>query len=138
MRRLTLRNLVVGLRLDCVNEIGELDSVLDEEHRDVVANDIPVALLSVELDRKPTDIANSVSTASRTLDGREPNKDRCLPRRVGKNAGARKLFYAFKQSEGAKGTCSSRMDYTLRDTFMVKTMDLYEMRFSRVQEYLTK
>jgi hypothetical protein len=35
-----------------MNEVGELDGVLDEEDRDVVADEIPVALLSVELDGK--------------------------------------------------------------------------------------
>ncbi|KAI5307774.1 hypothetical protein KEM55_007458, partial [Ascosphaera atra] len=35
-----LWDLVLWLWLDSMNKIGELDSILDEEHRDVVANDI--------------------------------------------------------------------------------------------------
>jgi hypothetical protein len=32
------------LWLDRMHEVGELDGLLDEEHRDVVADNIPVAL----------------------------------------------------------------------------------------------
>ncbi len=40
-----LRIAAVGLHLHGVDQIGELDRVLDEEHRDVVADQIPVAFL---------------------------------------------------------------------------------------------
>ena len=39
-----LREAAVGLLLGRVDQVGELDRVLDEEHRDVVADDVPVAL----------------------------------------------------------------------------------------------
>jgi hypothetical protein len=39
-----LRIAAIGLHLHAVDEVGELDRVLDEEHRDVVADQIPVAL----------------------------------------------------------------------------------------------
>ena len=58
-----------------MDEIGELDCILDEEHWDVVANNVPVTLLRVELDSETANIPNSVSTATRTLDSRESNKD---------------------------------------------------------------
>jgi hypothetical protein len=37
---LSLRHLGVGLRLDGVNEVDELDCVLDEKDGDVVADDV--------------------------------------------------------------------------------------------------
>jgi hypothetical protein len=48
MRRLRLREGPVRLRLGRMDQVGELDGVLDEEHRDVVADEVPVALLRVE------------------------------------------------------------------------------------------
>lgn len=43
----SLGNLVVGARLDGVHKVGEADSILDEEDRDVVADDIEVALIGI-------------------------------------------------------------------------------------------
>ena len=60
MRALTGRNLGVGLGLDGVNKVGELDGILDEEHRDVIPNNVPVALLRVELDREPSHVADRI------------------------------------------------------------------------------
>ena len=53
-------NAAVGRLLHGVDQIGELDGVLDEEHRDVVADEIPVALPRVELDGEPTHVAGQV------------------------------------------------------------------------------
>ena len=63
MRRLRLRELAVGLGLHGVDEVGELDRVLDEEDRDVVADDVPVALLRVELHGEATHVAGEVGRA---------------------------------------------------------------------------
>ena len=60
MRRLPLRNLVVRLGLDSVDDVGEFDRVLDEEDGNVIANEVPDTLIGVELHRKPTNIAYSV------------------------------------------------------------------------------
>ena len=49
MRGLRLRETAIGRRLCGVDQVGEFDRILDEEHRDVVANQIPIAFLSVEL-----------------------------------------------------------------------------------------
>jgi len=40
VRGSSLRNLIVAAGLDGVNEIREEDSVLDEENRDVVSNNV--------------------------------------------------------------------------------------------------
>ena len=60
VRRLALRHLIVRLRLDSMDKVGKLDTVLDEKHRNVVANDIPVSLRGIELGRKSAHIANRV------------------------------------------------------------------------------
>jgi hypothetical protein len=61
-----------------VDEVGELDGVLDEEHRDVVADEIPVALLGVELDREAAHVAGRVDAARAAGHGGEAGEDRRL------------------------------------------------------------
>ena len=48
----SLREAAIGFHLHGVDEVGELDRVLDEEHRDVVADEIPVALLACRTSRR--------------------------------------------------------------------------------------
>jgi len=43
-----------------MDEIGEFDRVLDEEHRHIVADDVPVTFLGVEFDRKSSNIARQI------------------------------------------------------------------------------
>ena len=57
---LSSRAVVMGFRLQGVYNVGELDSILDEEDRDVVAHDVPVALLGVELRCEAPNVADSV------------------------------------------------------------------------------
>lgn len=57
---LRLGHLAVRLRLASVDDIGKLHSILNEEDGDIVSNNVPVTLLSVELDRESTNIADSV------------------------------------------------------------------------------
>ena len=63
VRRRGLRKAAVGLRLHGVNDVGKLDCILDEEHRDVVADDVPVAFLGIELDGKSAHVAGKVERA---------------------------------------------------------------------------
>ena len=60
VRGLRLREAAVGLLLGGVDQVGELDRVLDEEHRDVVADEVPVAFLGVELDREAAHVAREI------------------------------------------------------------------------------
>ena len=71
-----LREATVGLLLDGVDEVGELDRVLDEEHRDVVADEVPVALLGVELHGEAAHVAGEVERALVAGDGREAHEHR--------------------------------------------------------------
>jgi len=41
----SLRNLMVRLGLDCVDEVGEFHRILDEEDGHVVADQVPIALV---------------------------------------------------------------------------------------------
>jgi hypothetical protein len=87
MRRLRLRHFIIRLRLSSMNYVWKLHRVLYEEDRNVVADDVPIALFGVELDGETADIANSVSGTTTTEDSREAQEDRCLTRCVSEHAG---------------------------------------------------
>jgi hypothetical protein len=60
MGGLCLRKRPVGLLLGGMDQVGELDGILNEEHRNIVADKIPVAFLRVELDREATHVTRKV------------------------------------------------------------------------------
>jgi len=60
MSRLSLRNIVVRLGFDCVNNVWKLDGVLYEKDWYVIADYVPIPFLGVEFDCETTNIANSV------------------------------------------------------------------------------
>ena len=87
VRGLRLRDLAIGLGLGRVDQVGELDAVLDEEDRDVVADEIEDALVGVELRREAADVADGVGRAARADDGREAGEHR---RRRARPGGSRR------------------------------------------------
>ena len=78
MRRLRLREGPVRLLLHRMDDVGKLDGVLDEENRDVVADEVPVAFLSVELDGKAAHVAGEIERPFAAGDRRKPHEGRRL------------------------------------------------------------
>jgi hypothetical protein len=76
VRRRRLRHAVVRLGLDRMHQVGELHRVLDEEDRDVVAHQVPVAFVGVELDGKAAHIARRIGRAAFAGDGGEAGEHR--------------------------------------------------------------
>ena len=70
----SLRDGVVWLRFEGVNKVREQNTVVNEEIRDVNADDIIVTLVGIEPRREPMNIAGSVGTAALADDGRELDK----------------------------------------------------------------
>ena len=60
---------LMWFRLDGMHQIGKLHRILDEEDRNVVADQIVIALLRVELDRKATHVTRQISRPARAHDG---------------------------------------------------------------------
>src|SRR5204862_56044 len=60
VRGLRLREPAVGLLLGRMDDVGKFDRVLNKENGDVVSDEIPVALLGIELDRKPAHITRQI------------------------------------------------------------------------------
>lgn len=77
MRRGGLRDLVVGLRLHRVHEVRKFDAVLDKEYREIVADQIVIALLCIEFRGKSAYVAHGVCRAAGPRNGRETNEHRC-------------------------------------------------------------
>ena len=119
-----LRHAVVRLGLDGVDQVGKLDRVLDEEHRNVVADDVPVAFVGVELDREAAHVARQIGRAPLAGDGREADEHgralagfgerRCL-------GDGRQLLVALEVAV-RRGT--PRVDDALRNALVVEVGDL--------------
>ncbi len=122
--RLRLRDLAVGVGLAGVDHVRELDAVLDEEHRDVVADEVEHSFVGVELHGEPARVANGVSRPARAENGREAAEDigllalRCEERsachRLGGSVGL----------EHAVGRRAARVHDALRDALVVEVGDL--------------
>ncbi len=75
VRALRLRDLAVRVGLSGVDDVRELDGVLDEEDRNVVADQVEDALVRVELGGEAAGVAHRVGGAARAQDGGEPDED---------------------------------------------------------------
>ena len=76
------------IRLERMDHVGELDGVPNEEHFEVVADEVPVAVDRLELDREAARIALGLGRFLRARDGREPHKHRRLYAGLVEHAGA--------------------------------------------------
>lgn len=73
-------------------EIRKLDSILDEENRDVISDQIPIAFVGIELGCESADIANGVVAAFAPLDRGETCKHRRVSARVRQDASSGDIF----------------------------------------------
>ncbi len=114
----------VGLRLDGVDEVGKLDRVLDEEDRNVVADEIPVALLGVELHRKAAHIAREVERALAAGDGREAHERLGLLADALEDVGAGDVGQRVRQLEKAVSAVAARVDDAFGNALVVEVENL--------------
>ena len=128
MRRGSLGKFTVGDRFDGMDQVGKLDGVLDEKYRDVVAHQIPIALISVEFHRKAAHIAGQVRRSFGPCHSGKPHENLGLFahsrkwRRlghIGQRAGA---------DECAMRPIAARMNHAFRDAFMVEMKDFLAQR----------
>ena len=73
-----LLNVVLGVRLQCMNHVRKLDAIPDEKDWHVVPDQVPVTLPGVELDSETTGIPQSFWGATLMNVCRKPSNDRCL------------------------------------------------------------
>ncbi len=123
VRGLGLRDLAIRVRLGGVDDVGELDPVLDEEDRHVIADQVEVALVGVELHREAADIADGVGRAARSGDGREPHEHIGRPT-ARQEAGLRHRRRRPVGLEHAVSGGAAGMDHSFRNPFVVEVGDL--------------
>src|ERR1700733_13835377 len=125
MSRLGLRKGTIRLFFYRVNEVGELDRVLNKEHRNIVSNDVPIALLRIKLDGKSADVACEVRRSLAAGYRRKPyDRGRPLTGAL-EQVGPRVFRHRFVVLKEAMGCISSGVDDSLRNTLMVKMEDLF-------------
>ena len=124
MRRLRLRKGAVRLLLDGVNHVRKLDGVLDEEHRNVVADDVPVAFLGIELDGEAAHVAREVERTLAAGDGREPHEGRRPFAGALEQVGAGVFRQRLVVLEEAMRAVASRMHDALGNPLVVEMEDL--------------
>jgi hypothetical protein len=124
VRRLRLRKSAVGLLLDRMNHVRKLDGVLDEEHRNVVADDVPVAFLGIELDGKAAHVARQVRRALAAGNRGEPHEGRRFLAGALEQIGAGVFRLRLVVFEEAMCAVAAGVDDALRDPLMVEMENL--------------
>ena len=124
MRTLCLRKTAIGRRLDRVDQVGEFDRVLDEEDGNIVADQIPIAFLGIEFDRKAAHIASDIGRPLAAGDGGEAAEQGRLFTNPLEDIGARQFWNRFGQLEMAMHAIAAGVDDAFRNAFMVEVEDL--------------
>jgi hypothetical protein len=114
-----------------VDEVGELDRVADEEDAQVVADQIPVAVLGVELHREPARIARHFRRVAAADDGREADRERRFLPGLLEQPGPRILRGRFvadlpRRLELAVADEPARVHDALGNAFAVEMRDLFQ------------
>src|SRR5580704_9262526 len=76
MRRGCLRRSAVRLRLYRMNQVGEFNRVLNEKHRNVIANQVEISFAGVKLHGEAADISRQITRAALARYRGETHKDR--------------------------------------------------------------
>src|SRR5450759_383736 len=120
-----LRKAAVGFHLYGMDEVGEFDGILDEENRDVVAYQIPVAFLGVKLDGKSAHVTRGVDRTRAACYGRYTSKYGCLLAYLGENPGCGVFLQRDGQLEESMRARRSRVNDTLGNTLVIKMVDFF-------------
>src|ERR1035441_1186381 len=120
-----LRKAAVGLHFYGMDEIGKFDGILDEENRDVVADQVPVALLSVKLDGKSAYVTWGIYRTRAACDGRYTTKHGGLLTYLGEYPGGGVSFQRAGQLEESMRARRSRVNDTLGNTFVIEMGNLF-------------
>ena len=122
------RRAQIGARMTFLraDEIGELEGIADEEHRRVVADQVPVALFGVELDRKSANVPFRVGGAEFARNGGESGQHRRLPAHLGKKPCPGEAGNVPGNGKGTECTPTLGMHDPFRDPFPVLVRQLFD------------
>ena len=85
MRSGRLRKAAVGFHFYGMDQIGKFDRILDEEDRDIITDQVPVAFLCVKLDGKSAHVARGIHGARAACHRRNPRKNGSFLTNFGEN-----------------------------------------------------
>jgi hypothetical protein len=104
-----------GLRMALMGPVqgGELDWVSNEKYREIVTNEVPVALLGLELEGEPTDISQGVTRAPLTGNSRDSSEDLGLLAHLSKGGGSTPVGDIMCTLKLTPGTSSLGVDNTI-------------------------
>ena len=100
--------------------------ILNEEDRNVVADQVPIAFLGIELHGKAAHVARHVGRALVAGHRREAHEDRRLHAHFVENRRARNPLQRIGQFEIAMRSKAARMHNAFGNALMVEVLDLFE------------
>src|SRR5690606_17930998 len=103
----------------------KLHGILNEEHRHVVAHQVPDAFIGIKLYSKATDIAGGVLRAPLTGHSGKPDKYGCDFSRLGKQRCTGQITQRFVAFKISVSTRSAGMNDTLGNPFVIEMGDLF-------------
>ena len=124
MRRCRLRDLAIRFGLHRVDQVGELDAVLDEEHRHVVADEVEVAFVRVESHRETPDVSYGVGRDARACHGREAYEDRGRCGWIAQELRCGDVRHRLVHTERPVSACTPGVDDSFGDALMIEVHDL--------------
>src|SRR5664279_3804587 len=125
VRGCRLREATIGFHLYGMDEVGKFDGVLDEENRNVVSYQIPVAFFGVKLDSKSAYITRCVYRTRAAGNCRYPSEHRCLLTDLGEYPGGGIFFQRIGQLEESMHARRSRVNDTLGNTLVIEMRDFF-------------
>ena len=125
MRRGGLRIAAVRLHFHRMDKVGEFDRILDEEDRDVVADEVEIALIGIEFHRETANVARHVSGSGAARHRGEADKYLGLLGGVLQETGLCQPRHRFCRLEISMRTGAARVHDALRNPFMVEMGDLF-------------
>ena len=133
VRGLRLGEAAVGRGLRGVDQVGKLDRVLDEEHRDVIADQVPVALRRVELRGETAHVAGEIGRTLVAGHGGEAGEGGRLDADLVEDRGARILRNGLLQFEVAMHAIAPGMHHAFRNALVIEVKYLLARDMVRQQ-----
>ena len=117
----------IGRIFQSVEQIGEVDGIPDEEHREVQAHDVQVALIGVEFHGEAAGVPQGVGAALVARHGGEPGKDRGDFARLAEQVGFGVFRHGGSGLEIAESTGAVGVDHPLRDALPVEMGHFFQV-----------
>src|SRR6266446_7046586 len=115
-----------GVALDSVIEVREAQRIAEEKDWRIVSDDVPIAVLGVELESKPADIALRIGCPAFPSDGRKAREHRRLLANLRKNRCLGVLGDVVSRRESSMRPPAFGMHPALRNDLAIKVCELLD------------